>query len=151
MYAEIRDKLVQITAPFLTVLHPTSQFSVDFQPLPSIIGRISESKGGNAMGLTAADPDRLILDIQGSWTLTSDDTVAYSLSKQLTDWLDVQVPRWLEEAGMSRHVYLPFFMNDAAGDQEVTKSYRDYKKFKALQKSVDPRGLFSVRAGGFKY
>lgn len=150
MYKEIRDKLAEITKPFLTILRATSQFSVDFQPLPSLIGKISESKGGNAMGLTASDPDRLILEIQGSWALASDDAQGYSLSKKLTDWLDEQVPKWLAEAGMSTQ-YLPLFMNDAAGDQDVTGSYKDVAKFRALQKSVDPDGLFSTRAGGYKY
>ncbi|KAL1644043.1 hypothetical protein SLS61_008976 [Didymella pomorum] len=150
MYKEIRDKLAEIATPFLNVLRPLSQFSVDFQPLPSLIGKISESKGGNAMGLTGSDPDRLILEIQGSWALPSDDTAGYSVSKQLTDWLDEQVPQWLAEAGMGSQ-YLPFFMNDAAGDQDVTGSYKDVAKFRALQKSVDPNGLFSTRAGGFKY
>lgn len=150
MYQEIRDKLVEITKPFLTILRATSQFSVDFQPLPKIIGAISESKGGNAMGLTASDPDRLILEIQGSWALASDDTEAYSLSKKLTVWLDEQVPKWLSEAGMGSQ-YLPLFMNDAAGDQDVTGSYRGVAKFRALQKSVDPNGLFSTRSGGYKY
>lgn len=102
------------------------------------------------MGLSGSDPDRLILEIQGSWALPSDDTEAYSLSKQLTDWLDVQVPMWLDEAGMGSQ-YLPLFMNDAAGDQDVTGSYKDVAKFRALQKSVDPNGFFSTRAGGYKY
>jgi hypothetical protein len=91
-----------------------------------------------------------LLEIQGSWALPSDDTAGYSVSKQLTDWLDEQVPQWLAEAGMGSQ-YLPFFMNDAAGDQDVTGSYKDVAKFRALQKSVDPNGLFSTRAGGFKY
>jgi hypothetical protein len=150
VYKEIRDKLAKIAAPFLNILRPTSQFSLDFQPLPSIIGKISESKGGNAMGLTGSDPDRLILEIQGSWILPSDDTEGYSIGKQLTDWLDVQVPKWLAEAGMSNQ-YLPLFMNDAAGDQDVTGSYKDVEKFRELQRSVDPNGLWSTRAGGYKY
>jgi hypothetical protein len=149
MYNEIRQKLESITASFRT-LHPTSQFSVDFQPLPSIIGKHSEAKGGNAMGLTASDPDRLILEIQGSWALSSDDARAYDLSKQLTDWLDQKVPAWLAEANMPA-AYLPLYMNDAAGDQDVTGSYREVSKLRALQKSVDPNGLFSTRAGGYKY
>lgn len=150
MYKEIRDKLAEIATPFLSVLRPTSQFTVDFQPLPGLIGKISESKGGNAMGLTGSDPDRLILEIQGSWALPGDDTAGYSVGKQLTGWLEEQVPQWLAEAGMSSQ-YLPLFMNDAAGDQDVTGSYKDVAKFRALQKSVDPDGLFSTRAGGFKY
>lgn len=151
MYSEIRDKLAEITIPFLTLLRPKAQFSVDFQPFPSIIGSISQSKGGNAMGISGSDINRLLLEIQGSWDLPSDDAVACSLSKQLTDWLDEQVPLWLAEAGLSTDVYLPLFMNDAAGDQEVTRSYRGYEKFKALQREMDPSGLFSQRAGGFKY
>jgi hypothetical protein len=150
MYSEVRDKLAQITAPFLTQ-HVTSQFSVDFQPLPSIVGAMSESKGGNAMGLSASDPNRVILEIQGSWLLPQDDAVAYDLSKQLTDWLDREVPKWLDEAGMSKDMYMPLYLNDAAGDQPVMQSYKDYAKLKALQKQVDPNGLFSTRTGGFKY
>jgi hypothetical protein len=153
MYTEVRDKLANLTELFLNTppLVRAIQFSVDFQPLPSIIGKVSESKGGNAMGLTASDPDRIILIYQGAWNLPTDDALAYSIAKQLTDWLDSVVPIWLEEAGMSQDLYLPFFMNDAMGDQAVTQSYKDYKKFKALQRSVDPDGLFSTRAGGFKY
>jgi hypothetical protein len=150
MYSDIRDKLAQITGPFLT-LRVTSQFSVDFQPLPAVVGAISQSKGGNAMGLSASDPDRVILEIQGSWLLPEDDAVAYDLSKQLTDWLDQEVPKWLDEAGMSKDIYLPLYLNDAAGDQPVMQSYKDYAKLKALQKQVDPNGLFSTRTGGFKY
>jgi hypothetical protein len=103
------------------------------------------------MGLSASDPDRVILEIQGSWLLPEDDAVAYDLSKQLTDWLDQEVPKWLDEAGMSKDIYLPLYLNDAAGDQPVMQSYKDYAKLKALQKQVDPNGLFSTRTGGFKY
>jgi hypothetical protein len=151
MYSEIRTKFAQITTPYLTLQSSAFQFSVDFQPLPSIFGTHSARKGSNAISLTANDPDRLILDIQGSWILPSDDALGYSLSKQLTDWLEKQVPLWLDEAGMDRNMYLPLFINDAAGDQGVFQSYRDYEKFKALQKSVDPKGMFRTRAGGFKY
>jgi hypothetical protein len=151
MYSEIKDKLAEITKPFLTILRPTNvQFSVDFQPFPSQIGAQSEAKGGNAYGLSSSDPDRIILEIQGSWLLPEDDAVAYSLSKQLTDWLDEEVPKWLDEAGMSQE-YMPLYLNDAAGDQAVMQSYKDYAKLKALQQRMDPNGLFSTRTGGFKY
>ncbi|KAH8728272.1 hypothetical protein GQ44DRAFT_609234 [Phaeosphaeriaceae sp. PMI808] len=150
MYSEIQKKLAQITSSF-RLTQPTSQFSVDFQPLPSIIGAHSEKKGGNAMGLQASDPIRIILEIQGAWQLSSDDAVASDFLKQLTDWLAVEMPKWLQEAGMDTNMYLPLFVNDASADQAVTKSYRDYEKFKALQQQYDPNGLFSTRAGGFKY
>ncbi|KAF2127968.1 FAD binding domain-containing protein [Dothidotthia symphoricarpi CBS 119687] len=151
MYQEVRDKYANITAPFLTALRPKAQFSTDFQPLPSIVGTHTAAKGGNAMGLTASDPDRLILEIQGSWQLASDDEQGYGITRQLTEWLDTQVPLWLAQAGMPSQVYLPLFMNDAAGDQPVVQSYSGYAKFRALQRWYDPLGLFSRRAGGFKY
>jgi hypothetical protein len=153
MYAGIKSKLTTLTAPFLNLppLLRAIQFSMDFQPLPSLIGRISASKGGNAMGLSASDPDRIILEIQGAWNLPTDDDLAHSLARQMTDWLDEVVPLWLDEAGMSRDLYMPLFMNDAMFDQDVMGSYKDYEVFKELQTEVDPAGLFSTRTGGFKY
>lgn len=153
MYAEVRAKLKELTAPILS-LPPAlraTQFSVDFQPLPAVIGKHSEAKGGNAMGLSGSDPDRIILIFQGAWNLPVDDAIAYDLGKQITDWVEQSLPTWLDEAGMSRDVYLPLFINDAFGDQPVMQSYKDYNKFKALQQQVDPNGLWSTRAGGFKY
>jgi len=153
MYSEIREKWRSIVTPFLTVLPLVDgiQFSVDFQPLPAIIGTHSAAKGGNAMGLTASDPDRIIVIFEGSWSLPTDDAKAYSFAKQITDWLEQQVPLWIAEAGMDPDVYLPYFINDAMSDQQVMQSYQNYDKFKALQKQIDPNGLFSTRAGGFKY
>jgi hypothetical protein len=153
MYAEIRDYLANVTAPFLNTppLARAVQFSVDFQPLPSVIGKFSESKGRNAMGLSSSDPDRIILIYQGAWNLPTDDELAYSIAGQITAWLDEVVPVWVEEAGLLRDMYMPLFMNDAMWDQPVTQSYRDYEKFKALQRQVDPQGLFATRTGGFKY
>ncbi|KAH3911295.1 hypothetical protein HBH56_132870 [Parastagonospora nodorum] len=151
MYQDIQAKWSSIIKPFANLLHPTSQFSVDFQPFPAAIGAQSAAKGGNAMGLSASDADLVILEIQGSWALPEDDAVAYSLSKQLTDWLDQEVPLWLDEAGMRRDIYRPLYLNDAAGDQAVMQSYKEYEQLKALQMQYDPNGLWRERAGGFKY
>lgn len=153
MYREISDKLSNLNSPVLGLAPVISgiQFSVDMQPLPAAIGKISESKGGNAMGLTASDPDRIILIFQGAWNLASEDEKVFQIARNLTDWLDEVVPQWLEEAGMPADMYMPYFINDAMYDQPVMQSYRDYEKFKTLQQSVDPNGLFSTRTGGFKY
>ncbi|KAF1828922.1 FAD binding domain-containing protein [Decorospora gaudefroyi] len=153
MYSEIRDQLANITATFLNTLPliRAIQFSVDFQPLPALFGQISESKGGNAMGLTASDPDRIILIYQGAWNSPEDDELAYELAREITAWLDEVVPVWMEEAGLPPDMYLPLFINDAMFDQPVLQSYREYEKFEALQRSVDPDGLFRTRFGGFKY
>lgn len=153
MYKEISEKLAKTTALFLNTppLVRGIQFSVDFQPLPSVIGKKSAAKGGNAMGLGASDPDRIVLIYQGAWNLPSDDEAAFKIAREVTSWLDEVVPQWMAEAGMPLDTYLPLFVNDAMFDQPVYQSYRDYERFKALQKSVDPDGLFSTRTGGFKY
>jgi hypothetical protein len=123
---------------------------MDFQPFPSIIGQHSQEAGGNALGISGSDPDRLFLELQCTWPVASDDAEIYAISRQMTDWLGAQVPVWLAEEGRSNE-YLPLFMNDAQADQNVTGTYRDYAKFKQLQAEVDPYGLFSGRAGGFKF
>ena len=153
MYKEIRDNMAELAGPLLSIppLVRAIQFSVDFQPLPSIFGKVSATKGGNAMGLTSSDPDRIVLIYQGAWNLATDDELAYGIAKKITAWLDEVVPQWLDEAGMSQNLYMPLFLNDAMWDQPVLQSYRDYAKFKALQESVDPNGLFSTRSGGFKF
>ena len=153
MYKEIRNKLAELTTTILNTppLIRAVQFSVDFQPFPALFGKISATKGGNAMGLTASDPDRIILIFQGAWNFSQDDDLAHEIDRQRTSWLDEVVPKWIAEAGMPNNMYMPLFLNDAMWDQPVMQSYKDYNKFKALQKQVDPAGLWSTRAGGFKY
>ena len=148
MYSEISDKFTSILANILiNPLRLTSQCSVDFQPFPSVIGKHSQERGGNAMGISGSDPDLILLEIQCSWSNPNDDKVFKDASKMLTDWLAVKVPEWTN----GEQYYLPYLMNDAAGDQNVTGTYRGYGQFKALQAAMDPAGFFRNRGGGFVY
>lgn len=103
------------------------------------------------MGLTARDPDRVILEIQCAWTDKKYDALLPQFSRELTSWVESKIPEWLSREQEPENVYLPLFMNDAMGDQNVTGSYRDYAKFKALQVQADPEGILASRTGGFKY
>lgn len=103
------------------------------------------------MGLSASDPNRLILELQCSWASAADDDTVYNLTRNVTEWLQTKIPEWNAQAGLDGGAYMPYFMNDAMGDQNVTGSYRTYEGLKALQREVDPEGLFSTRAGGYKY
>ncbi|GAB0134519.1 hypothetical protein EsDP_00002886 [Epichloe bromicola] len=151
MYAEISSKFTALLRPYLAnPLHPITQCSLDFQPLSRAIGQHSQSAGGNAMGISGSDPDRIIIEVQCSWTLASDDAILARVTRDLTEWLRSMVPRWLAEDPTAAS-YLPLFMNDASADQNVTGSYRDYARFRALQESVDPTGFFRNRGGGFVY
>ena len=103
------------------------------------------------MGLSATDPDRIILEIQSTWQSSKDDAKNYSMSKELTEWIEAQVPLWLSEAGMDLDLYMPKFMNDAAWDQNVISSYKNHEELEKLQREVDGDGAFRTRLGGHKY
>ncbi|KAJ4301983.1 hypothetical protein N0V88_002114 [Collariella sp. IMI 366227] len=148
MYREISDKFSSLLSNILkNPLRLTSQCSIDFQPFPSVIGKHSQERGGNAMGISGSDLDRILLEVQCSWSSANDDKVFREVSKKLTDWLEIKVPEWTK----GQKYYLPYLMNDAAADQNVTGMYKGYGKFKALQKEMDPEGFFKQRGGGFVY
>jgi hypothetical protein len=148
IYRETSDKFASLLSDILKdPLRSTSQCSVDFQPFPSVIGKHSAERGGNALGISGSDDDRILLEIQCSWSSQSDDEVFHDASRKLVEWLKVKIPEWTK----GREYYLPYLMNDAAGDQNVTGTYRGYGKFKALQAQMDPKGFFSKRGGGFVY
>lgn len=151
MYKEIADKWKEITRPHLgDITHLTSQCSIDFQPFPATIGAQSEKRGGNALGLSGSDEDRLILELQCSWARSKDDENLYRMSREITTWLEGRLAYWLQDEP-KKDRYLPFLMNDAMYDQNVTGRYKDYAKFKLLQEEVDPDGVFANRMGGYKF
>lgn len=148
MYGEISDKFTSLLEDHMkSPLRLTSQCSIDFQPFPAIIGKHSQDRGGNAMGITGGDPDRILLEIQCSWSSERDDELFADASKELTDWLEIRVPEWTK----GEKQYLPYLMNDAAEDQNVTGTYRGYADFKTLQGEMDPEEFFKARGGGFVY
>lgn len=149
MYQEVSDKFTSLLKEHLSnPLRVTAQCSVDFQPFPAIIGKHSQDAGGNALGISGDDIDRVLLEIQCSWSSADDDDIFHDASRDLVKWLDVKVTEWTK--GEKDH-YLPFLMNDAAADQNVTGKYKGYSKFKALQEEIDPEGFFKKRGGGFVY
>lgn len=106
------------------------------------------------MGLTANDKDRFILEIASIYNKSEDDQLVLEMGKEFTEALTKQLRPLMTQAkaaGVVYENYLPLFMNDAGPDQDVMSTYKDVEKFKSLQRSVDPNGLWSKRAGGYKY
>ena len=113
------------------------------------------------MGLRAADPDRVVLNLQCMWHRARDDAAVRALAAKMTAWLAGRLPAWNMEAGAGEKeeadgtaaaaAYMPLFMNDAMSDQDVLRSYREYDEFRELQRSVDPEGMFRNRVGGYRY
>ena len=123
------------------------------QPFPRAFGKASEERGGNAMGLSKTDHDRFVLEIAGVYSKKEDDELMQAWGREFTDQLTSRLKTVVADAkrtGSSVGEYNPYFMNDAGTAQDVMGSYQDAKKFAALQKELDPKGLFSKRAGGFK-
>ncbi|KAK8042528.1 hypothetical protein PG994_013011 [Apiospora phragmitis] len=125
-------------------------------------GAAQRAGGGNAMGLSAADPDRVVLNLQCMWHRARDDAAVRALAAEMTQWLEGRLPAWNALAGLGLEedqdqkaagtaAYMPLFMNDAMSDQDVLRSYCGYETFRALQRSVDPEGMFRSRVGGYRY
>lgn len=151
MYKEISDKFHSILSKLIDK-HPlrlSAQYSVDFQPFPAVIGKHSQEAGGNSMGLGGeGDIDRIVLEIQCSWKSPKDDVVFDAAGLELLKWLETKIPEWTQGADAG---YLPLFMNDAAADQNVTGTYKEYSKLKGLQQKMDPDAFWKKRGGGFTY
>lgn len=149
-YTRIQMSWENITTPYIRS-HFTSMFNMAYQAFPNIIGKASAARGGNAMGLTANDNHRFILEISCLWKDGKDDGLIYAMSKQLTDNIEGMMKQMKVKDVQGIEAYNPYFANDATFDQDVFGSYRDASKFKELQRRVDPNGLFAKHSGGFKY
>jgi hypothetical protein len=103
------------------------------------------------MSLSVDDSDRLILELQCMWSDSIDDNTVENTSREFKTWLESKMPAWKSMAGLSTSSYTPYFVNDAIGDQNVTSSYRNCAKLKSPQAEMESDGMFSIRAGGFKY
>jgi hypothetical protein len=139
--------MANITADF-SKKHWTAQTTLAYQALPNTVGKASEARGGNAMGLKGTDRPRFILEIAGVWNSKADDESMWSMARQLTNNLTTQLGQ-MKAAGTDVG-YNPLFMNDAGPDQDVFSTYKDVDKFAKLQREVDPTGFFAKRAGGYK-
>jgi hypothetical protein len=147
-YIDIENDWKKLTTPYLAN-RTSSLATIAFQPLPKSIGIASTKNGGNAMGLTANDHDRFVLEITALWSSKEDDEILADIHRKFTDRLLKQL-EVLKARIPTVGKYNPYFMNDASGDQDVYGSFKDSAKFRAIQKQVDPNGLWQ-RAGGHKF
>jgi hypothetical protein len=136
-----------ITLPFMKN-HFLAGSTVAMQAFPPTIGKATAARGGNAMGLTANDKPRFVLEITSLWRDAKEDAQVHGMAKDLTQWLDKRVKN-IHANSKNTETYLPYFMNDAAFDQDVFGSYKDAARFKKLQQNVDPSGLWR-RSSGFQ-
>ncbi|KAL8800473.1 MAG: hypothetical protein Q9200_007233 [Gallowayella weberi] len=127
---------------------PGLQYSLVYQPLPSIIASYgaANTTSPNALGLDpAAGPQVLALQaIQ--WANASDDALITAAAKKIWQQVDALA---LEKGLQRRWIYL----NYANEDQDPIGSYgaQNVEKLRAVSRKYDPTGLFQTNVpGGFK-
>lgn len=143
------------------ILHPGFIFSLAFQPMPYIIPAQFVAAGGNYLGMSPAEGDRIWMEYDVSWLTALGDDSAHSMAMNITANIDAYVKT--KYAGIARTHHgsgdpgceelNPIFMNDAMYDQMTLQSYENngYAKLKAIQQLVDPTGFFPSLTGGFKF
>jgi hypothetical protein len=119
-----------------------------------VFGKASEERGGNAMGLAFLDSDKYVLEITGVYQKREDDELMQRWGMDFTTELRTRLMTAVtnaKKAGKPIGEYNPYFMNDAGPDQNVMASYKEARKFAALQQQLDPKNLLNKRAGGYKF
>ncbi|TID27652.1 FAD-binding domain-containing protein [Venturia nashicola] len=151
-YAEIEDIWNKVSQSYIKRAKGTVTATIAYQPFPRTVGQASEKRGGNAMGLSANDKDRFILEVAGIYNKSDDDDLVQAMGKEFTDALAKKLNTQIQSKALDDlETYNPLFMNDAGPDQDVMATYKDAVEHMKLQMSVDPKGLWAKRAGGFKY
>ncbi|TKA77900.1 hypothetical protein B0A55_03342 [Friedmanniomyces simplex] len=125
---------------------PNIAYSLSFQPEPTIITSKAASRGGNSLGLSAADGNLFNLLLTVSWDTQADDALITTQAKALFD----QAETYAKQMGLyNKYLYL----NYAAPWQDPIAGYGAaiVAQLKAVSKKYDPLGVFQTQVpGGFK-
>ncbi|KAK5724657.1 hypothetical protein LTR15_004704 [Elasticomyces elasticus] len=125
---------------------PGIAYSLSFQPVPTVITSKAAARGGNSLGLSAADGNLFNLLLTVSWDTEADDALINTQAKALFD----QSATVSKQLGLFNE-YL--YLNYAAPWQKPIAGYgaASVANLKAVSKKYDPKGVFQVQVpGGFK-
>jgi hypothetical protein len=82
---EVEDMWNNITATNNKNSKGMVSHTIALQPFPRAFGKASEARGGNAMGLSSNDHDRIVLEIAGIYMNQADDELMLKIGKEFTD------------------------------------------------------------------
>lgn len=121
-----------------------------WQPLPKRLAAHALAQGGDLLSLSP-DVDRILIEVDFSYSLPSDDTQINAGVKEIFTGLRTLEQGFVRE-GKLKDAYVPLFMNDANFQQDYWGRLRKGTKEFAIgvRDAVDPRGFFKDRTGGFK-
>ncbi|TKA59569.1 hypothetical protein B0A55_11286 [Friedmanniomyces simplex] len=125
---------------------PNIAYSLSFQPVPTIITSKAATRGGNSLGLTAADGNLFNLLLTVSWDTQADDALIDQQAKALFD----QSETMAKQMGLyNEYLYLNYaapWQDPISGCDAAVKA-----QLQAVSKKYDPRGVFQTQVpGGFK-
>ena len=125
---------------------PNLAYSLSFQPMPTAITSKAASRGGNSLGLSAADGNLFNLLLTVSWDDAADDARIEQHAKDLF--------QRSEDAAKKMGLFNEYlYLNYAAQWQDPIRGYGAAQKAKlqAVSRKYDPKGVFQTQAsGGFK-
>jgi hypothetical protein len=90
-FGEIEDLWIEISKSYNKKLKGYGGIGLVLQPFPRAFGKATDKRGGNAMGLSASDHDRFVLEIPGIYTSKADDETMQAWGKEFTDKLTARV------------------------------------------------------------
>ena len=122
-------------------------WSFTFQPVPTIITSVAQSRGGNSLGLDPEkDGDIMNVLVSVSWDAEAEDAL---IEEQVKAVLEGAKSEALAMGVFNRYEYL----NYAAEWQDPISGYGEgvKKELQGVSKAYDPKGVFQrLVPGGFK-
>ncbi|KUL89382.1 hypothetical protein ZTR_04390 [Talaromyces verruculosus] len=146
-----------MTTLFETFYNTTSEVLLDtgvigtiaFQPLPRTITSKAIALGGDLLSFPDTT-DYIIMELDISHSLASDDDTTEAAIQQLYTALDNHVQNFIAE-GVLPDVYRPLFMNDAHGTQDYWGRISTADEARAVREKYDPELFWQKRtSGGFR-
>lgn len=146
--AELMSKIFDATnATAQTLSHvPNLAFSLTFQPMPTAITSKAAARGGNSLGLGAADGNLFNALLNVSWDTEADDEIIEQEAKALF----AKNRASASELGLFNEYE---YLNYAADWQDPIRGYgpESVAHLRAVSRKYDPRGVFQKQLpGGFK-
>jgi len=121
-------------------------WSITFEPLPSIITKYGDLKGGNSLGTSPKDGNAIILLVSALSTNAASNSAIEKMARTMFTRINTAM-----KAMGTLHTFE--YLNYADASQDPIRSYgpANVQRLKQASKRYDPKGVFQKQVpGGFK-
>jgi hypothetical protein len=144
MYQKILNTTLDSPEYSLLAGLPGGTLVWNLQPISDKVAQYGDTNGGNALGVKLVS--QTWLSLQTGWIRSEDDHKAHNLTTRILNRVDAVI--------MNHNWYVDYrFMNDAAWDQDVIRSYgkENVGRLIKIRNKYDPTHVFQrLVPGGFK-